>query len=225
MLKFARFVMLKRLHSTTARCKDLHALSIMRAVVTKLSSLPLVGLRRSVVTTDVPRYVGMPVLCAMLGVAGSLARVQQAPAPFHLQEATIAGIHDAFAAGQLTCARLTRLYLDRIEAYNLRGPALHAVIAVNPKSMETAAEMDRRYKANPSGAGPLHCVPIILKDNFNTFDMPTTGGNAGMRSSQPPADAFTVARMRTAGALIQGPDVEPRQVAARRRDEDRGAQS
>ena len=62
--------------------------------------------------------------------------------------------------------------------------------------------MDRRYKANPSGAGPLHCVPIILKDNFNTFDMPTTGGNVSMRSSQPPADAFTVARMRKAGALI-----------------------
>ena len=141
-------------------------------------------------------------LCAMLGVAGSLASAQQAPAPFHLQEATIAGIHDAFAAGQLTCAHLTRLYLDRIEAYNLRGPALHAIIAVNPKSMETAAEMDRRYTANPSGAGPLHCVPIILKDNFNTFDMPTTGGNVGMRSSQPPADAFTVARMRKAGALI-----------------------
>src|SRR2546428_10316290 len=68
--------------------------------------------------------------------------------------------------------------------------------------MKTAAEMDRRYKANPSGAGPLHCVPIVLKDNFNTFDMPTTGGNVSMRSSQPPADAFTVARMRKAGALI-----------------------
>src|SRR3989454_6700477 len=178
------------------------ALSVMRAAVTTRSLLPFVGPRRSFVTTDVPRHVGVPVLCAMLGVAGSLARAQQAPAPFHLQEATIAGIHDAFAAGQLTCAHLTRLYLDRIEAYNVRGPALHAIIAVNPKSMETAAEMDRRYKANPSGAGPLHCVPIILKDNFNTFDMPTTGGNVSMRSSQPPADAFTVARMRKAGALI-----------------------
>src|SRR5439155_19776562 len=73
---------------------------------------------------------------------------------------------------------------------------------VNPKSMEAAAEMDRRYKANPSGAGPLHCVPIVLKDNFNTFDMPTTGGSVVMRHSQPPADAFTVSRMRKAGALI-----------------------
>jgi len=148
------------------------------------------------------RHIRMPVICAMLGVAASLTSAQQARAPFHFQEATIAGIHDAFAAGQLTCAQLTRLYLDRIEAYNLRGPALHAIITVNPKSMETAAEMDRQYRANPSGAGSLHCIPIVLKDNFNTFDMPTTGGNAGMRNSRPPADAFTVARMRKTGALI-----------------------
>jgi amidase len=138
----------------------------------------------------------------MLGVAASLTSAQQARAPFHLQEATIAGIHDAFRAGQLTCAQLTRLYLDRIQAYNLRGPALRAIIAVNPKALETAAEMDRQYRANPSGAGSLHCIPIVLKDNFNTFDMPTTGGNVGMRNSVPPADAFTVARIRKAGALI-----------------------
>jgi amidase len=68
--------------------------------------------------------------------------------------------------------------------------------------METTAEMDRQYKANPSGAGPLHCIPIILKDNFNTVDMPTTGGNVALRNSLPRADAFTVARMRKAGALI-----------------------
>jgi len=141
-------------------------------------------------------------MCAMLSVGASLTSAQQARPPFHLREATIAGVHDAFAAGQLTCAQLTRLYLDRIEAYNLRGPALHAIIAVNPKSLEIAADMDRQYTANPSGGGPLHCIPIILKDNFNTFDMPTTGGNVGMRNAVPPADAFTVARMRKAGALI-----------------------
>jgi Asp-tRNA(Asn)/Glu-tRNA(Gln) amidotransferase A subunit family amidase len=147
------------------------------------------------------RHTRIPVICALLSVAASL-NAQQVRPPFHLREATIAGVHDAFAAGQLTCAQLTRLYLDRIEAYNLRGPALHAIITVNPKSMEIAADMDRQYRANPSGGGPLHCIPIILKDNFNTFDMPTTGGNVGMRNSVPPADAFTVARIRKAGALI-----------------------
>jgi Asp-tRNA(Asn)/Glu-tRNA(Gln) amidotransferase A subunit family amidase len=70
--------------------------------------------------------------------------------------------------------------------------------------MDVAAEMDRQYKANASRVGSLHCVPIILKDNFNTADMPTTAGNVGMKSSQPSADAFTVAKIRSAGALILG---------------------
>ena len=67
-----------------------------------------------------------------------------------------------------------------------------------------AADLDRQYKANPSAAGPLHCIPIVIKDNFNTFDMPTTGGNIGMKRSQPATDAFTVAKIRKSGALILG---------------------
>jgi amidase len=128
------------------------------------------------------------------------ANAQQGP--FRLQEATIASIHAAFAAGQLTCSQLTRRYLDRIAAYDQEGPALHAIITLNPKAMEVAADMDRSYRASPASAGPLHCVPVILKDNFNTFDMPTTGGNVSMKTSVPPADAFTVMRLREAGALI-----------------------
>jgi Asp-tRNA(Asn)/Glu-tRNA(Gln) amidotransferase A subunit family amidase len=123
-------------------------------------------------------------------------------APFRFQEATIASVHDALASRQLTCAQLTRLYLDRIDAYNLKGPALRAIITVNPRAMELADEMDRNYASSPSSAGPLHCIPVILKDNYNTFDMPTTGGNVGMRNSMAPGDAFTVDRMRKAGALI-----------------------
>ena len=127
-----------------------------------------------------------------------------AQTPFHLEEATIATIREAFASGQLTCAQLTRLYLNRIEAYNLKGPSLHAIITVNSHAMETAAEMDRQYRANAAGVAPLHCIPLLLKDNFNTADMPTTGGNVSMKDSRPSADAFTVARLRTAGALILG---------------------
>jgi amidase len=119
------------------------------------------------------------------------------PQPFHLEEATIASIHAALANGTLTCAQLTRLYLARIEAYNLKGPALHAIITVNPQALQVAADMDRG-----SASGPLHCVPIVLKDNFNTKDMPTTGGNISMKNSVPPEDAFVVDRMRRAGALI-----------------------
>src|ERR1700681_3657955 len=150
--------------------------------------------------TAVRYYIGMSAAGAMLSLAASPAGAQQEP--FRFQEATIAGIHAAFAAGQLTCSELTRLYLDRIAAYNMQGPALHAIITVNPRAMEIAAEMDRSYRASPATAGTLHCIPIIFKDNFNTFDMPTSGGNVSMKTSVPPADAFTVARIRAAGALI-----------------------
>jgi Asp-tRNA(Asn)/Glu-tRNA(Gln) amidotransferase A subunit family amidase len=144
--------------------------------------------------------VAVPALVACCVAVGIDA--QQARPAFHLQEATIAQIHEAFAAGHLTCAQLTRLYLNRIEAYDRRGPALRAIITVNPNAAATAAEMDRQYKSNPTSAGPLHCIPIVIKDNFDTFDMPTTGGNSGMKHSQPPKDAFTVGKIRKAGALI-----------------------
>jgi amidase len=145
--------------------------------------------------------LGVSLSCVMLTLAADDARAQQSR-PFHLQEATVASIHEAFAAHQLTCTGLARLYLDRIEAYNLRGPSLHAIITVNPKAMERAAELDRQYTANPSGTGRLHCIPIVLKDNFNTADMPTSGGNISMKRSVPPTDAFVVNNIRKAGALI-----------------------
>src|ERR1700722_6146813 len=148
----------------------------------------------------VRHLIGMSGTCAMFIIAAPPVNAQQGP--FRFQEATIGSIHAAFAAGQLNCAQLTKLYLDRIAAYDKQGPALQAIITVNPKAMEIAAEMDRSYQANPASAGALHCIPIILKDNFNTFDMPTTGGNVSMKTSVPPADAFTVARIRKAGALI-----------------------
>jgi Asp-tRNA(Asn)/Glu-tRNA(Gln) amidotransferase A subunit family amidase len=137
---------------------------------------------------------------ALLGFAYTEAAAQQTS--FRFEEATIANIHQAFASGQLTCTKLTKLYLARIDAYDQQGPALHAIITINPKAMEIASQMDRQYVANPSGVGPLHCIPIILKDNFNTYDMATTGGNVSMKHSVPSADAFTVDRMRKAGALI-----------------------
>src|SRR5260370_7376325 len=138
--------------------------------------------------------------CASLFLGVSPATAKQGS--FRLQEATVASIHDAFASGQLTCTQLTKLHLDRIDAYDRRGPSLRAIITVNPRAMETAAEMDRQYAANRSGAVPLHCIPIILKDNFNIFDMPTTGGNISMKSSIPPAAAFPFHRMRPAPALL-----------------------
>ena len=90
-------------------------------------------------------------LAAMLTISVSPASAQQST--FRFQEATIAGIHAALAAGQLTCTQLTKLYLDRIAAYNMQGPGLRAIITVNPKAMEIAGEMDRSYEQVLRGSG------------------------------------------------------------------------
>ena len=123
-------------------------------------------------------------------------------APFVLEEATVDSIHAAFANNTLTCKSLVASYLRRIDAYNTQGPALQAVLTVNPNALSRAEELDQQYKRTGGRVGSLHCIPIVLKDNFNTFDMPTSGGNVAMKNSQPHSDAFTVDRMRKAGAVI-----------------------
>jgi amidase len=122
--------------------------------------------------------------------------------PFVLEEATIKSIHAAFENKTLTCSALVKGYLARIEAYDKQGPALDSIITINPAALSIAAEKDRQYAQDKSSAGSLYCIPIILKDNYNTFDMPTSGGNVAMKNSVPPADAFTVNKMREAGAII-----------------------
>jgi Asp-tRNA(Asn)/Glu-tRNA(Gln) amidotransferase A subunit family amidase len=91
--------------------------------------------------------------------------------------------------------------LDRIEAYDDRGPALQAVIAVNPRAIETAREMDRADRATRARR-PLHCIPVVLKDNFHTADMPTTGGAKTFARLQTRDDGFVVKKLREAGAII-----------------------
>ncbi|MDB5941818.1 MAG: gatA [Ramlibacter sp.] len=119
-----------------------------------------------------------------------------------LHEATVDSIHAAFASGELSCVALVEGYLARIAAYDRQGPSLRAVLTVNPDALKIAARMDRQYRETGGRVGPLHGIPVLLKDNFDTFDMPTSGGNVAMRASQPAADAFTVDRMRRAGAII-----------------------
>jgi Asp-tRNA(Asn)/Glu-tRNA(Gln) amidotransferase A subunit family amidase len=128
------------------------------------------------------------------------ARAQNQPR-FVPEEATIETIRLALRARETTCVQITRAYLDRIDAYDKKGPALNAVITVNPRALETAAEMDRM---DPRAAldRPLHCVPVVLKDNYDTADMPTTGGSVTLAGMIPPRDGFVVRRLREAGALI-----------------------
>ena len=116
-----------------------------------------------------------------------------------LDEASVRSLHAAFDAKQVTCSQVVRHYLSRIDAYDDRGPALNAIIAVNRRAAETAAQMD---KLDPAARRPLHCIPVILKDNFHTADMPTTGASKTFVSLQTPADGFVVKKLRDAGAII-----------------------
>ena len=116
-------------------------------------------------------------------------------------EATVAEIRAALQARDLTCRQLVQMYLDRIAAYDKKVPALNAIIMVNPNALATADALDAKF-AQSGFAGPLHCVPLIVKDNFNTADMPTTAGSLSLKGSVPPRDAFQVRKLREAGALV-----------------------
>jgi amidase len=122
---------------------------------------------------------------------------------FQVEEATIASIQQALQAKEVTCHQIVQAYLDRIAAYDLKGPALAAILTPNPKALAQADQLDADY-AKSGPVGPLHCVPLVLKDNYNTADLPTTGGSASLAGAQPLSDAFVVGKLRKAGAIILG---------------------
>ena len=97
---------------------------------------------------------------------------------FQLMEASISDIHRAMQSGKLTCRSLVQQYLDRINAYDQQGPAINAMLYVNPKALEQAEAMDKAFKRGAK-LKPLQCIPLVLKDLFDTADMPTTGGSLG----------------------------------------------
>lgn len=120
---------------------------------------------------------------------------------FKFLETTIAEVHQAMLAGDLTCRELVEYYLKRIDAYDQKGPKLNAIILVNPNALKEADALDAALKKGGL-TGPLHGIPIILKDNVDTFDMPTTAGSLSLKGFIPEDDAFIVRKMREAGALI-----------------------
>ncbi len=118
-----------------------------------------------------------------------------------LESATIADLQAAISAGTLSSEKLVGLYLARIKAYDQAGPKLNAIILVNPKALDEARAFDAERRAGKS-RGPLHGIPVILKDNHDTFDLPTTGGSVFLEDSIAPDDAFIVKKLRDAGAVI-----------------------
>src|SRR5581483_11251520 len=120
---------------------------------------------------------------------------------FRVQETTIAEIHAAMRAGTLTCKGLVEAYLSRIEALDKRGPAINAIIMVNPDALRTAAVLDHQF-ARRGLTVPLHCIPVIVKDNYQTAGLQTTAGSLSLKGFVPKEDAFVVRRLREAGAIV-----------------------
>jgi amidase len=164
---------------------------------------------------DPKLLVGSALLAALLsGCGGSSSSSDDAGAPpsggddgvaFSFVESTIADLHTSLETGGITCEEVVQGYIDRIEAYDDIGSAteLNSVVAINPEAIIDAREKDLNFAVTGID-GPLYCVPVLPKDNFNTAQMPTSGGALAFQYNQPTRDAYTVRRMRDAGAIVLG---------------------
>jgi amidase len=148
--------------------------------------------------TRVPLYGILMLVC---GVGSTV--LAQGPRTLSLDTATVADLNAAFDAGALTSEQLVEMCLARIRAYDRQGPSVRALITVNPKALDIARQLDVERKSK-GRRSPLHGIPVVLKDNINTADMPTTAGSIALEGSVPPADAFVAKRLRDAGAIILG---------------------
>lgn len=152
-----------------------------------------------------PRSARRPVRAGSIGALalaglGAASAASSRP-PLDLTTATISEVAAAMDDGRVTAERLVELCLARIEAYDDRGPRVNAVITVNPEARTRARRLDAERRE--SGArSPLHGIPVVLKDNLDTADLPTTAGSFLLRDSLPPDDAFLVRRLREAGAIV-----------------------
>jgi len=142
---------------------------------------------------------GASLLAALL-LAGA-ARPQAQGRTFDLLTASVSDIQAAVASGALTYERLVQLYLNRIDAYDKKGPRLNAVIAINPRALETARALDAERKAKGLRS-PLHGIPIAVKDNVDVSDLPSAAGTLALAGTYPRHDATVIRRLRDAGAII-----------------------
>lgn len=140
---------------------------------------------------------------AVWAVVASVATPTRSHAQIDVRGASITDLQDAMESGLATSAQITEAYLARIRAYDQAGPRLNTMIWVNWDAAAHAEELDRE-RASTGSRGPLHGIPIILKDNYDTSDMPTSAGTLALASNVPPDDAFQVAKLRAAGAVILG---------------------
>ena len=129
---------------------------------------------------------------------GSMAQTRSA---FRIDEATIPQIHAALKGGTLTCRALVDAYLRRIDTYDKRGPAINAVVQLNPAALDDASALDRQRAARGI-SGRLHCIPVIVKDNFETVGLQSAAGSLALKGFVSTRDAFQVRRLKDAGAIV-----------------------
>ncbi|MES2806362.1 MAG: amidase [Bacteroidota bacterium] len=165
--------------------------------------------RRSFLTTATLASAGLTTLLITGCTSGTKKEedsvsVEDSNAIFELDEETIGSLREKLASGKYTSEQLVQLYLKRIDAIDKNGPQLNSVIEVNPDAVAIAVAMDKELKAGKS-RGPLHGIPVLIKDNIDTADkMQTTAGSLAMAGNIASKDAFVVQKLREAGAIIIG---------------------
>lgn len=139
----------------------------------------------------------------MATMAPAVQAAPQPPGRIEVAEASIPQLQAALASGALTSRQLVLAYLARIAAYDQIGPSLNSIVTLNPAALAQADALDKE-RASKGPRGPLHGIPVLVKDNFDTKDMPTSGGALALATLQPSQDAHQVDKLRSAGAIILG---------------------
>ena len=137
----------------------------------------------------------------LLVAAVGLPSAQTLP-PFDVHEASIAQIHAALRAGRITCRGVVEQYLKRIDMFDKNGPAINAIVVTNPEALKQADALDQRARAGNNQLGALHCVPMIVKDNFETIGLQSANGSLSLAGYVADQDAFQVRKLKDAGAIV-----------------------
>jgi amidase len=135
-----------------------------------------------------------------LAVSSLFLGCSQEPAEFTFVEATLADIQSAVRSGQVQCVDVVAGYIRRIETFD-KSEGINAITQINPQALSEAAAVDRAV-ANSEALPDLFCAPLLIKDNFDTYDMVTSGGSIALKDSIPPDDAFMIRKLREAGAIV-----------------------
>ena len=136
--------------------------------------------------------------------ATAAAEAEGAASTFNIMEASVADIQAAYKAHSITTHQVVQMYLDRIKAYDQAGPKLNVIITLNSNALSEADKLDASFAKTGRLVGPMHGIPILVKDEIDTAGMPTTLGTLIFKDYRPPLDAFVVAKLKKEGAIILG---------------------